>query len=209
MLDGNPIHTDMVYAAKRARLAFILNVVIDADKKIIAAFAGAPDQAHLQGCHFSKELAQAKARPADIVITSNGGHPLDQNVYQHVKALTSAEATCKEGGVIIVIAACGDGHGSEDLYNWLRGGARQAMDRIMKLDRESTVADQWATQIMARIQLKHAIIFVTEQCDHRIMNDMGFKTARTFEQAMTAAEAIVGTQSTIAVIPDGVAVIVN
>jgi nickel-dependent lactate racemase len=209
ILENNPMHEDMVYAAKQAKLTFILNVVIDADKKIIKAFAGALEQAHLEGCKFAGELAAVKARPADIVITSNGGYPLDQNVYQHVKSLTSAEATCKKGGVIIATAACSDGHGSQDMYDWMCGGAKAAMDKIMKIDRDATIPDQWATQVMARVLLKHTVIFVTEQCDHSILNDMGFKTACTFEEAMAAAEAIVGAKSSITVIPDGVAVVVN
>jgi len=209
ILKGNPMHEDMVYAAKQAKLAFIANVIIDSDKKIIKAVAGDPEQAHLEGCRFAGELAAVEAKPADIVITSNGGYPLDQNVYQHVKALTSAESTCREGGVIIACAACNDGHGSEDLYHWLCGGAKEAMDKIMKIDRDATIPDQWATQIMARVQLKHTVIFVTDQCDHKIITDMGFKAACTFEEAMAAAEAIVGAESGITVIPDGVAVIVN
>lgn len=209
ILDGNPIHTDMVYAAREAKLAFILNVVIDANKKIIEAFAGDMEQAHLAGCKFAGELAAVEAKPAEIVITTNGGYPLDQNVYQHVKALSSAEATCKEGGVIIACAACNDGHGSEDMYKWLRGGAREAMAKIMRIGRDSTIPDQWATQIMARILLKHKVIFVTDQCDHRIITDMGFDAVSTLEEALAAAEATVGADARITVIPDGVAVIVT
>lgn len=209
VLDGNPLHVDMVYAAKQAKLAFIVNVCLDADKKIIRAVAGDAEQAHMAGCKFAGELAEVTANPADIVITSNGGYPLDQNIYQHVKALSSAEATCKDGGVIIVCAALSDGHGSEDLYQWLKGGARAAMDRIMSIDRTSTIPDQWATQIMARVLLKHPVIFVTDQCDHRTITDMGFKAASTLAEAMVAAEAIVGAQSSITLIPDGVAVIVS
>jgi nickel-dependent lactate racemase len=62
---------------------------------------------------------------------------------------------------------------------------------------------------MARIQLKHPIIFVTDQCDHRILNEMGFATAHHFDEALAAAEAIVGANASITVIPDGVSVIVN
>lgn len=207
-LEGNPMHVDMLYAAKQAKLAFILNVVIDADKNIIGAFAGDSEMAHLEGCRFVGELANVKAAPADIVITTNGGYPLDQNVYQHVKALTTAEATCKEGGVIIACGACDDGHGSQDLYDWLKRGAREVTDIIMKIDRESTIPDQWATQIMARILLKHKIIFVTDQCDHQMLKDMGFDAATTIDEAMKAAEAVVGEESKITVVPDGVAVIV-
>lgn len=208
IMDGNPLHTDMLYAAKQAKLAFILNVALDANKKIIGAFAGDSIEAHLAGCRFVGELAAVEAKPADIVITTNGGYPLDQNVYQHVKALSSAEATCKKGGVIIVCGACEDGHGSQDLYDGLRRGARVVMDEIMKIDRDATIPDQWATQIMARVLLKHKVIFVTEECNRRMIEDMGFATAATIEEAIAAAEAVTGSQSTITVIPDGVATIV-
>lgn len=85
ILDGNPIHQDMVYAAQEARLAYIVNVVLDADKKVIKAFAGHFDQAHRAGCEFLAQLAGVKAAVADIVVTTNGGYPLDQNIYQAVK----------------------------------------------------------------------------------------------------------------------------
>ena len=120
ILQGNPIHEDMLYAAKAAKLAFICNVVIDADKKVIAAFAGDREKAHYAGADFEMKLAGVKPVPADIVITTNGGYPLDQNIYQSVKGMTAAEATCKEGGVIIDVSSCSDGHGGEDFYNNLK-----------------------------------------------------------------------------------------
>ena len=110
----------MIYAARTAKLAFILNVVIDGDKKIINAFAGDMEKAHEKGCEFVSQLASVKASPADIVVTSNGGYPLDQNIYQAVKGMTAAEATCKKDGVIIMLAACNDGHGGESLYENLK-----------------------------------------------------------------------------------------
>jgi nickel-dependent lactate racemase len=94
------------------------------------------------------------------------------------------------------------------MYEWLRGGARAAMDKIMKIGRESTIPDQWATQIMARIQLKHTVIFVAER-DHQIIEDMGFRAVSTLEEAFAAAEEIAGAEAKITVIPDGVAVIVR
>lgn len=212
ILDGNPIHTDMLFAAQKAKLAFIMNVVIDADKKIIHAVAGDMEQAHLAGCNFVKELASVQAKPADIVITSNGGYPLDQNIYQLVKGLSSGEATCKRGGVIIICAACNDGHGGEAFYKWFKeapGGAREVMDKIMKIDRNSTIPDQWAAQIIARIQLKHTVIIVSDQCDHQLITDMGFKATATIEEALSTGTSIIGANATYTVIPDGVAVIIN
>lgn len=51
------------------------------------------------------------------MVSSNGGYPLDQNIYQSVKGMTAAESTCKEGGVIIMVAACNDGHGGQSFYD--------------------------------------------------------------------------------------------
>lgn len=211
ILEGNPIHIDMLHAAKTAKLAFILNVVIDAEKKIINAYAGDMEQAHLTGCRFVSELATVSAKPADIVITSNGGYPLDQNIYQAVKSMTAAEATCRDGGVIIVCAACNDGHGGEAFYNWFAkaASAREVMDKIMQIPAEETIADQWEAQILARVQLKHPVIIVTDQCDHQIIRDMHMQAASSLPEALQMAEAAVGPHASITVVPDGVSVIVR
>jgi len=92
IIEGNPMRVDMVEAARRCGLAFILNVVVNAQKEVINAFAGDPVLAHQEGCRFVEELASVPAAPADIVVTTNGGYPLDQNVYQAVKGMTAAEA---------------------------------------------------------------------------------------------------------------------
>ena len=113
ILEGNPIHADMLSAAKQAKLAYIVNTVLDGNKKVIHAVAGDPEQAHAAGCAFLLDLCKATPKMADIAISTNGGYPLDQNVYQAVKGMTAAEATVKEGGVIIMLAQSGDGHGGE------------------------------------------------------------------------------------------------
>ena len=97
-LKENPIHQDMLWAAEKAGLKFILNVVLDGEKKPIYAVAGDPRQAHAAGCAFLKSLCGVPKTPADIVITTNGGYPLDQNIYQAVKGMTAAEATVNPGG---------------------------------------------------------------------------------------------------------------
>ena len=176
ILEGNPIHRDMLYAAKAAKLAFICNVVIDADKKVIAAFAGDREQAHYAGCEFEMKLAGVKPVPADIVVTTNGGYPLDQNIYQSVKGMTAAEATCKDGGVIIDVSACTDGHGGEDFYQTLKNAAnlQQAMDEILARKRNETVFDQWESQILLRMLLKYTIITVTK-APKQMIEDMHIK----------------------------------
>ncbi|WP_371366340.1 Lactate racemase [Sporomusa rhizae] len=211
VLDGNPIHIDMISAARQANLAFIVNVVIDAEKKVIKAFAGDMEKAHAEGVAFVRELATVGAKPAEIVITSNGGYPLDQNIYQSVKGMSAAEATCKEGGVIIICSACNDGHGGEAFYRWFAdaAGPKEIMDKIMAIDAASTIADQWEAQILARIQLKHNIIIVTDQCEHQLIENMHMRAAATLDEALAMARQLVAKEAKITVIPDGVSVIVS
>lgn len=85
VIEKNPIHNDMLYAARASRLDFIINVVIDANHDPIFAAAGDCDLAHRVGREFLASKCQVDAVPADIVISTNGGYPLDQNIYQSVK----------------------------------------------------------------------------------------------------------------------------
>ena len=214
ILQGNPIHEDMLYAAKAAKLAFICNVVIDADKKVIAAFAGDREKAHYAGADFEMKLAGVKPVPADIVITTNGGYPLDQNIYQSVKGMTAAEATCKEGGVIIDVSSCSDGHGGEDFYNNLKNAEsiQKAMDEILARGRNETVFDQWEAQILMRMLLKFTIIMVTE-APQQMVEDMHMKYAASVEDALAMAKEVLAQKGIadpkVTVIPDGVSVIVK
>ncbi|MFW6266124.1 MAG: nickel-dependent lactate racemase [Halanaerobiales bacterium] len=210
ILEGNPMHEDMLYAAEKAGLEFILNVVIDADKKIINAFAGHREKAHYMGCDFISKLAGVEKKPADIVITTNGGYPLDQNIYQSVKGMTAAEATCNEGGVIIIATECSDGHGGEEFYRTFAEAEtiEEIMDRIMARDRKETIPDQWESQILARILLKHEVIMVTD-APKEMVEDMHMKWADNLEEAIKMADKIVGKESKVTVIPDGVSVVVH
>ncbi|WP_041721055.1 nickel-dependent lactate racemase [Alkaliphilus metalliredigens] len=211
VLEGNPIHKDMVFAAEEAKLAFILNVVIDSNKKIINAFAGDKVDAHAEGCKFVTELASIQAAYSDIVVTSNGGYPLDQNIYQTVKGMTAAEASAKEDGVIIIAAACNDGHGGDAFYETFLNHktAQDIMDSIMKIEMDCTIPDQWESQILARILIKHKVILVSDQCDPKLIGEMHMLHAQNLEEAMKMAFEIKGSNASVTVIPDGVSVIIG
>ena len=210
-LDGNPIHRDMLFAAEQARLAFILNVTLNPDKTISAAFAGHPEKAHLEGCSQMKRTVSVRAVPADIVITSNGGYPLDQNIYQSVKGMTAAEACCKAGGTIIMVAGCSDGHGGEGFYRGMSGAeSPQALLRhVLQVPQEETPPDQWEYQILARILSKYRVIFVTDLCDANIIRAMHMEHAATLPEAIAMAVATADPDAGITVIPDGVGVIME
>jgi nickel-dependent lactate racemase len=145
ILEDNPIHRDMLWAAKKAKLGFIVNVVLNAEKKVIYAVAGDMEKAHKKGTEFLAAQCGVKAREAAIVISTNGGYPLDQNIYQAVKGMTAAEATVKQGGVIIMIAASSDGIGGDHFYHQLadEDDIRKTMHIFLERKRNETVPDQW------------------------------------------------------------------
>lgn len=211
VLEGNPLHRDMLAAARMAKLAFIVNVVIDAEKRTVAAFAGDMEQAHAAGCAFLRQYCEVKAAPADIVVTTNGGAPLDQNVYQCVKGLTAAEASAKKGAVLVMCAALSDGHGGEGFYETLKNCVHPAelYDRIMATVQDKTVPDQWESQILARILMQHRVIFVAPAENRRLLEDMKLGWAADLPAAMAMARAEKGQNAAVTVIPDGVSVIVK
>ena len=210
VLEGNPIHKDMLWAAKAAGLKYVVNVVIDEEKKAIYAVAGDVEAAHLKGCEFLSGLCRVKPRYADIVITTNGGYPLDQNIYQAVKGMTAAEATVRDGGVIIMLARSDDGHGGEEFYRQLSGEAdlQKTMSLFLSRGRNETQPDQWQSQILVRILLKARVIYVSDAPDEMI-SAMHMTPAHSISDAIRLAKEMLGKENaSITAIPDGVAVMV-
>ncbi|MFB5391974.1 nickel-dependent lactate racemase [Enterococcus faecalis] len=210
-LTDNPIHNDMVYAAAKANLAFIVNVVLDGDKKIIGSFAGDMVEAHKVGCNFVKEIARVKKIPCDIAVSTNGGFPLDQNIYQAVKGMTAAEATNKDGGVIIMVAGCRDGNGGEGFYENIANvkNPNEFLEAAIHTPRLETVPDQWTSQILARILVHHHIIFVSDLVDPELITSMHMEIAKTFDEALERAFEREGLNAKVTVIRDGLSVIVE
>lgn len=206
-LSQNPIHEDMAAAAKMAGLAFIVNVVLDDKKQVVAAAAGNPEQAHARLCGQVARMCGIKpAQKADVVITSNGGAPLDQNIYQVVKSLSTAAAAVKPVGTIIVCAECVDGTGGEQFFQAMRDCASPGdlLAQIRQVAPADTVPDQWQYQILCRILQQNRVIFVTRPELEETINAMKMVYSPSLEQAIRMA----GSEGHILVIPDGVSAIV-
>jgi len=189
ILENNPIHKDMIWAAGQAKLAYIVNVIINSKKEIIHCVAGHPVEAHKRGCEFVEKMTAVTLKPADIIISTNGGYPLDQNVYQAVKGMTAAEATAKDGAVIIMIAGCREGIGGNNFYHQMADAStpKETMEKIMATLNIETEADQWQSQILARVLLKHKVILVTEPKLAEQVEKMHMKYAPTLEAAFNMA----------------------
>lgn len=211
VLENNPIHADMLWAARTAKLRFIVNVVLNGEKQAIYAVAGDPEKAHSKGVAFLDSLCGADAVEADIVITTNGGYPLDQNMYQAVKGMTAAEATVKKGGVIIMLAQSGDGTGGDHFYHQLADepDIYKTMALFRSRSRNDTVPDQWQSQILLRILMYASVIYVSDMEDEAVRK-MHMTPAHSIAEAMEKAKALLRKENpTVTAIPDGIAVVVR
>lgn len=210
-LENNPIHKDMVAAARALGLCYVVNVVINSEKKVIHAVAGDLEKAHEAGTDWLKDKAGVERKEADIAITSNGGYPLDQNIYQTVKSMTAAEATLKDDGVIIVCSESGDGTGGDAFHKAFL--EERDIEKLYKgfLDtpKIETIPDQWESQILCRILLKAKAVIYVSDYDSKILEDFHFIPVKTLDEAMKKADELMGKDSTVTVIPDGIAVIVK
>ena len=210
VIAGNPIHRDMVWAARRIGLAYIVNVVINAEKDVVYAVAGDAEAAHEAGCSFLSAYCGAVADPADIAISTNGGYPLDQNIYQSVKGMTAAEAAVRPGGVIVMLAAAEDGTGGDEFRRSMqeKDDVRDIYADIMTRGRNETVSDQWMTQILSRILMRASVIYVS-RADPELVRGYHLIPAATPDEAMRIAEDLLGNpNATVNAIPDGVSVMV-
>ena len=211
VLDGNPIHADMLFAARAAKLAFVVNVVIDAAHNPIFSVAGDCEAAHRAGREFLASKCQVDAVPADIAISTNGGYPLDQNIYQAVKGMTAAEATVRPGGVIVMFAQAADGHGGESFHRTFRDepDLKKMTETFLSRRPEETVIDQWESQVLARVLQKARVVFVSD-CDDGIVKDFHMIPAHSPAEALDVARRLVGRPDyAVTVIPDGISVIVR
>ena len=211
ILDGNPMHEDMVAAAKMAKLAYIVNVVIDENKKTVAAFAGEFETAHRKGCDFIAEYVCVKPVPADIVITTNGGYPLDQNAYQSPKGMTAGEATVKDDGVIIMLSSCTDGNGGDFFYHIIADepDIETAYQKFLATPQEETRPDQWCSQIWARIARKYRVIFVADPEQKEMIEGLKVTYAPDLDTAYKLAREWKGEDASLTCIPNGISVVVR
>ncbi|GAK09107.1 nickel-dependent lactate racemase [Geomicrobium sp. JCM 19038] len=153
---------------------FMLNVTLNGDKDITAVFSGELYEAHDAGCAYAKEHAMVKCDDRfDVVITSNSGYPLDQNLYQAVKGMSAAHKIVKEGGTIIVASECSDGlPGHGNYADILKMASTPAELLQMIEDPEFKMFDQWQVQKQAVIQVWADVHVYSKLSDEQVNTAM-------------------------------------
>jgi nickel-dependent lactate racemase len=202
---GNPIWEEMREAALMTDPTFLLNVTINAHGQITGVFAGDMLAAHAAGCVFVREQAMVPVdAPYDVVITTNGGYPLDQNLYQTVKGVSAANEIVREGGAIVVAAACEDGIPDHGRYAALlvEGGSPQGI--LEMLARPGFAAqDQWQVQVQAQIQQRADVYVYSEGLTEAQIRAALFIPCQNIEDTVIVLQAKYGPEARICVMPEG------
>ena len=186
-LEGNPVHRAMVEGCALAKPAFILNTVLTADKRIIAAFAGDWREAHEAGCRFYRErFAYPLAEKGDLVVASCGGFPKDINLIQAHKSMEYAAQALKDGGVMILLAECRDGFGNGTFFNWFRHKRLEEFETALRAQYE--INGQTAYSLLQKAQ-RFRIILVS-QFPAQQVEAMGMIPAQSLDDAMRLASVL-------------------
>ncbi len=205
VIDGNPIWEEMREVALMTRPTFLLNVTLNVNKQITGVFAGDMLTAHAAGRKFVREQAMvAVDEPYDVVLTTNSGYPLDQNLYQCVKGMSAAQQIVRKGGAIIMAGACQDGLPDHGRYAELlrTGGSPQGV-LDMLAQPGFTAQDQWQVQIQAMIQ-QHADVYVySDGLSDRQIEDALFRPCRNIEATLDMLIEEFGPDARVCVLPEG------
>lgn len=155
----NPLHRELLEIAEMAGHDFMIDVALTRARGIAAVFAGDPAAAHARGVEFVRESTLAEiAEPADAVITTSGGYPLDLTFYQAVKGVTAAAHVVREGGEILVAAACREGLGSAEFSSLMRRADDSPL-LLEALSKRAVEVDQWQAEKLAIAARKARLSF--------------------------------------------------
>ncbi|NHN28918.1 nickel-dependent lactate racemase [Paenibacillus agricola] len=203
-MDRNPLQEMAGEVNRLCKPHFMLNVALNKDKEITEVFAGELFEAHKIGCAYAKAHAMvAVEQRYDVVITSNSGYPLDQNLYQAVKGMSAAHKIVKQGGTIISAAECSDGipdHGNYAAILQLRRTPQEILDLIN--DPSFSQFDQWQVQKQAVIQV-WADVYVRSSLPDELVEKAMFKPTANIDETLEQLKQKYGEGMTVAVLPLG------
>jgi lactate racemase len=205
IIEGNPVHDDVREISRMTGVDFALDVTLNRDQQITAAFAGDLLKEHATACAVARQNAMRPCeKPFDVVVTTNSGYPLDQNLYQAVKGMSAAAKIVKDGGTIICASECRDGLPNHGAYGQIL--ASQSSPRAL-LDMITTQgyskADQWQVQIQAMIQLKAKVLVKAGCLTDQQIREAHFQPISDVASAVDEALKLEGPGGTVCVLPHG------
>lgn len=202
-IEDNPLHHELIEISRMAGHDFMLDVSLDANRCITGVYAGHPQEAHAVGVEAVRRSVGATLKePADIVVTTSAGFPLDLTYYQSIKGMTAALPVLKKGGMLILAAECSEGLGSERFTAMAtRFGTAKEFDEW--IHQHPVDIDQWQLQECVKAVRQGDVVVVASGIRSEHKEKLFVRTAASVEEAVAQGLQKFGSRTTIAVIPKG------
>jgi nickel-dependent lactate racemase len=203
--EGNPVHDDVREIARTAGVQFAVDVTLNRQQQITEVFAGDLFAEHRAACAAAKAAAmQPVPAPFDVVLTTNSGYPLDQNLYQAVKGMSAAAKVVKPGGTIVCAAECRDGLPAHGAYGRVLA-SRPTPAKLLEMINEPgfSMPDAWQVQIQAQVQLKARVMVRTDGLTPDAVRAAHFEPVPDVAEAVSDALRAAGPGATLCVLPQG------
>ena len=204
VLDGNPTQESVRAGGSLLPIDFCINVTLNSNRALTGIFCGETLAAHTQGCTFARDTAMVACdQPFLIVVTTNSGYPLDQNLYQSVKGMSAAAQVVRPGGLILIAARCNDGfpeHGNFKKQLFSHDSAQAILDTLYTPG--FSEYDQWETQMMAQVLLKARVGIYSQLPDSDVREAFMFPV-RDIRKSIEAEISALGGAPRVAVLPEG------
>jgi nickel-dependent lactate racemase len=203
--EGNPIHDDVREIARMVGVNFSVDVTLNREQKITAVFAGDLFMEHHAACEAAmRDAMRAVEAPFDVVLTTNSGFPLDQNLYQAVKGMSAAAKVVKPGGTIVCAAECRDGLPSHGSYGEVLASQPSPAKLLAMIQAPGySRPDQWQVQIQAQVQLKAAVLVKSSGLTPEAVRAAHFQPVDDVAGAVADAMRSAGPEATLCVLPHG------
>jgi lactate racemase len=208
VLTDNPTQALIQKWGSLIPLDFLINVTMNREREITGIFCGDPLAAHAAGCEFVRATSMIEcARKFPIVVTSNNGYPLDQNLYQTVKGIRAAGNIVEEGGLIIVAAECRDGFPEHGNFRKLMHSYESPEALLAAIHSPGfSMHDQWEAQLLAMTQSQARVALYSELPKEEVR--MAFiEPINNIEERIAGELQRIGTDAAIAVLPEGFAAV--
>lgn len=203
--EGNPIHDDVREIARMTGVHFSVDVTLNRHQQITAVFAGDLFEEHRRACAAAtSDAMQLVDSPFDVVLTTNSGYPLDQNLYQAVKGLSAAAQVVKPGGTIVCAAECRDGLPSHGAYGQLLASQPTPRALLSMITAPGYSApDQWQVQIQAQIQTKARVMVKNSYLTPEAVRAAHLEPIDDVGAAVVEVMQAAGSSARLCVLPQG------
>ncbi len=202
-IEENPLHHELLEIAHMAGHDFIVNVAMNESGKMTGVFSGDPVRAHEVGvAHVRKSVRSSLSAPADIVVTTSAGYPLDLTFYQAVKGMTAALPIVKKGGMLIIAAECVEGLGSDE-FREMATKFQSANSFLETILSSPVVLDQWQLEECAKAARKADVVLVSSGIAASHLEKLFIRSCNSVEEALRQGFGKYGPQASVAVIPKG------